>query len=176
LAYAALLFGVTGTGQPLSCLRLVGTDIHFYEEEPPLSLGWRAGAPQANNLAVPPLAWLREPGGAVELAAVDDAAVVHWARIDFDYKLARHSVQLNLAAGHEKFQAVTLLRPGHIAAVAADGVYWLRVRGGKLVPLVLTEVALSGVLACFVSPRTNELLVLRALHEVEVVRVPILTI
>jgi hypothetical protein len=58
-----------------------------------------------------------------------------------------------------------------LAAVHADGIHWLRLQGGKLAMTSITDAPVNGALACFLCPRTNELLVLRAVQEVQIVRI-----
>jgi hypothetical protein len=128
---------------------------------------WHPGVPHGSALHSATLSWLQPSGDRLEVAAVSASGSVYWGAFNLAGDL---QVVGKNALGGEGFRAATLIRPGHIAVVTLTGVRWLRCGEGGFRDWMETRADLPGCLACFLSPLTNELVVVCT---GEIVRIPI---
>jgi hypothetical protein len=128
-----------------------------------LPLSWM-GAPAGGPLALSPLSWLEPMPAHLALAGVTPGGALFWCWLQVSATGSR--VLASATTGQEKYRAAALLRPGHVAAVAADSIHWLRCHGRRFTPWSTTRVDMADAVACFASPLTNELLVVCAEGEV----------
>jgi tetratricopeptide (TPR) repeat protein len=99
--------------------------------------------------------------GTIELAGLDDDDEVWWTRLAMkDGRLTRNAQ--NSWMGEGRVGATTIYRPGGLAVVLDRGVAWLQASHSNLICVARNDVSLEGALACFVSLRTNELVVVLA--------------
>jgi hypothetical protein len=125
------------------------------------ALGWRPTLPAGSTLWRPPLAWLPAGPDAVEVAAVGPEGMLCWARVAFpDGKLGEVSpATMSLA---QPCLAVTLVKPGLLAAVTARAVHWFRVVGRGFARAAEWPEAFPEAVACFPHRRGDELIVVGA--------------
>jgi hypothetical protein len=107
------------------------------------------------------LTWFNHQNGVFcEIGRINaDGGGVYWSRLQ-NLGGTWRSFDSAVAAGHSGYQAVTILRPGRLAAVREGRVVWLRHGGKWLVPWSTQDLPLAPAHACFFSPRTNELVVI----------------
>jgi tetratricopeptide (TPR) repeat protein len=136
------------------------------------ALGWNVMPPQGALVSQTSLVWRQLDGAHCQIARVNaDGGGVYWSHLHRDqgnWKLVASAV----AAGHSGYQAVTILRPGRLAAVREGRIAWLRHGGKWLVPWSTQDLALPAAHACFFSPRTNELTVITKDNHAVCVPVP----
>ncbi len=133
----------------------------------PVSLGWRPGAFWRDLHSPPPLSW-QMTDGRLELAGVGGEEAVYWNEVQFQDGAA---TVVRASTPQTGYLAAALLGPGRVAAVRRAGIDWLCRERGQLVPGNATGMDLTGAVACFPSPRTNELLVV--CRDGWLVRVPV---
>jgi tetratricopeptide (TPR) repeat protein len=170
---AAVLLNPDSSGRPDGWLLFVGERLWYFAgggdlQAAPPSLGWRPGAHWGDLHSAPPLSW-RLAGGQLDLAGIGLDESVQWAQASF---LDDGNVAVARArAPQTGYLAATLLGPGRVAAVRRAGIDWLRVERAQLLPWTATGIDLTGAVACFHSPPTNELLVV--CRDGWLVRVPV---
>lgn len=113
------------------------------------------------------VSWLRSDD--LELAGLDAHDVLHWTKLRFTNAGMVVSGHRSAATEHG-YRAATLIRPGLVAGVRADGIDWL-FAGRGLQRTTETPGDLSGAVACFASLPTGELLVVCGTGDL--VRVPL---
>ncbi len=134
------------------------------------NLGWAPGLPSGCSLESPVVSWLRPQPTLLEVAGIESSGRLRWST--FGIFVPPGSVpERHLLLPDARYRAAALLRPGELAAVARDGVYWVRCGERALTVWATTRAALGDAVACFPSPLTRELLVVCA--EGDVVRVPL---
>ncbi len=148
--------------RPWSALLFAGNMLYHHRDgglvEPEgIDLGWAPRAHVVRLQSPPPLSWLRTAAGRIELAGVDANGTAYWTRLALDGR--PRAVTLPSASSH--YHAAALVRPGLVAAVRDGAVEWLRGEGRCLVARGATPLSAAAALACFPSPQTGELLVVR---------------
>ena len=121
-------------------------------------LGWYPNPPSGSTLQVAPLSWLPAGQDAIEFAAVGYGGMLCWARVAFPGgKLGEVK-----KAGRSPAQpclAVTLVKPGLVAAVTAKAVHWFRIAGRGFTQCAEWPEAFPDAVACFSHQAGNELIV-----------------
>jgi hypothetical protein len=137
-----------------------------------LVLGWTPAPPPVPLFGGAPLAWLRPDPHHLELAGRRENGSACWSLVHIGED-GRPVVRMTHVSGQEGYQAVTLVRPHLLAAVAPDRVDWLRGGSGRFVVVRRgpSVVGHSEAVACFPSAETRELLVVR--RDGVLVRVPV---
>ena len=137
-----------------------------------LGLGWTPARPPGPLFERPPVAWLRPDPEHLELAGRRADGSACWSRLHFGAD-GRPVVRTAGVSRKEAYQAVTLVRPGLVAAVGPDRVDWLRGGSGGFATYRRTPAVVghSVAVACFPSAETRELLVVR--RDGILVRVPV---
>jgi hypothetical protein len=126
-----------------------------------VGLGWTPAPLPA--FPRPPVAWLRPDPEHLELAGRRADGSACWSRLQFGAN-GRPTVRAAGLSRKEAYQAVTLVRPGLVAAVGPERIDWLRGGPGggfavyRRTPAVVGH---SEAVACFPSAETRELLVVR---------------
>jgi hypothetical protein len=113
-------------------------------------------AVRGGHLRRPEPAWLHHGTEAVEVAGVTAAGQVYASQVRVREDLHVTSAALD---DQHPFLAVTLLRPGLVAAVTRNAVLRLRREGTRLRILSRARVPLGAAVACFPHATTRELLV-----------------
>jgi tetratricopeptide (TPR) repeat protein len=156
---------------------LFGHDLLWWTPPPSdrleaVGLGWTPARPPVPLFERPPVAWLRPDPEHLELAGRRADGSACWSRLHFGAD-GRPVVRTAGVSRKEAYHAVTLVRPGLVAAVGPNGVDWLCGGSGGLAPLrrAPAVVGHSDAVACFPSAETRELLVVR--RDGFLVRVPV---
>jgi tetratricopeptide (TPR) repeat protein len=132
-------------------------------------LFWTPDRPEGNPLRTIPLSHHEYGEGLVEVAGLDSKGCLHYSQISFSGLDPQVNVT-NTAVRPEGYLATTIVGPGEVAGVSRSHIDWLRAGKREFTRKSTTMVALRSAIACFVSFRTSELLVVCA--EGEVARVP----
>ncbi len=123
-------------------------------------LSWNVQPPADALVRQASLTWFQEDGAHCEVARISaSGGGVYWSHLHRDQGRWRLHAS-GVAAGHSGYDAVTILRPGRLAAVREGRVVWLRPVGNWLMPWSTQDLALPASSACFFSPHTNELTVI----------------
>jgi hypothetical protein len=155
-----------GGRRPLDLFLLAGRQIgharspvmtsHLALEWKPL--GWYPDRPTGSTLQRAPLSWLPAGRDAIEVAAVGYGGMLCWGRIAFPGgKLGE--VKRAGRSPAQRCLAVTLVKPGVVAAVMAKAVQWFRVAGRGFTQCAEWPEAISDAVACFPHQAGNELIV-----------------
>jgi tetratricopeptide (TPR) repeat protein len=105
----------------------------------------------------------------LDLACIHASKVVRYSILQFTGN--SYEVRCSAWARSAQIKAFAILAPGRVAIASEKRVEWLRLSGDRFEETGQTSVSLPDVVACFDSPRTNELLVV--CRGGELVRVPI---
>jgi tetratricopeptide (TPR) repeat protein len=133
------------------------------------ALGWRLTLPAGSTLRRPPLAWLPAGPDAFEVAAVGPEGMLCWARVTLLYGMLGEVSRVTMSLASPCL-AVTLVKPGLLAAVTARAVHWFRVVGHGFAQTAEWPEAFPEAVACFPHQRGDELIVVGA--DGTVARVP----
>jgi tetratricopeptide (TPR) repeat protein len=153
------------TGSPRTVLLLTPQYIHFsftpaYSESfETKTLGWSPTGPENSPLHSVPLSCLWSEDE-FELAGLDREGTIHWMKFLLGRELIV-SRGRNVRPCTGGYRAVTLVRPGLVAAVGPSRLEWLRAgRDGFTVQTGTDRAVFTGVVACFASAPTGELLLI----------------
>ena len=124
------------------------------------SLGWMPCCPPGSSLVVPPLAWYPRSPTELELAGLDPEGKLFFSLVQIGSEELQVATNSSADSG---YRALTILRPGVLAAVASGHVDWLRL-GGCTRPFLCsrTPFAMTQPVACFHYRGAEELMVIGA--------------
>jgi tetratricopeptide (TPR) repeat protein len=140
------------------------------EVREPAAIGWTPGRAEGSTLYAAPLSWLRPHPDHLELAGMRGDGNACWSLVQFGPNGQPQKRMTNVTR-ESKYQAAALVRPHLVAAVGTYRIDWLRAGFSGFAFSSATHVALPGVVACFPSHPTRELLVVS--RDGVVVRVPV---
>jgi hypothetical protein len=139
-----------------------------------LRLGWLPSNSRGSALAQAPLSCRPSYQDGIEIVGVTDEGAVCRSVIDLLDRpgaVARLAAT-NVSASDLGYRCATIVRSGHVAAVGARSVHWLRGVWSRFARLGVSEDCVErDSIACFSCHRTRELLVVG--REGLLIRVPI---
>jgi tetratricopeptide (TPR) repeat protein len=138
----------------------------------PIPLGWFRSSPEDGWLETPVHSWLASHPTHLELAGVDAGGILYHSALQLALTSEGPAIR-TCRVSDRSYRAAALVRAGRVAAIAANGVAWLSTTGTHLVATGWTPADLPDALAGFVSPGTNELLIV--CREGDLVRVALPT-
>ncbi len=121
-------------------------------------LGWTPEAPEGSSLRAAPLSTLPVGQEGLEVAGIQ-AGVVAWASLPAPRSNERPAALFRSGGG---YRAVTLVRPGVLAAVSRSGIERLEVSQSSLVQTSITAAVAGNAVACFHVEATQEIVVVLA--------------
>lgn len=110
----------------------------------------------SSSLDVTPLSLMSQGPGCLEIAGVGLGGVLTWAKIEHE---PQSLANVTIRSHPGPCQAAALTRCGVIAAIAEDGIAWLRVDASGLKEQMRQRASFTDVIACFPSASTMELIV-----------------
>jgi hypothetical protein len=157
---------LTHQGGTFSCF----SAIHPTGERKTGRLGWAPRFLDEHSSAVPSLSWILTAANLLELAGTNHEGIVHCSEVDLDAS----PLQVRTASAPGNLvgcQAACLVRPGLVVGVMPDRIVWFRATFPMLKVERALEANFRGVVTCFPSPRTDE--VLLVFHDGEIAHVPV---
>ena len=120
-------------------------------------LGWMTVGTNENISGNGSMSWLPQNGNLLSLAGANDSGIPQYSEVDL-----RSSDQVRTARPRARLdacQAVCIARPGLLAAVAPKRMFWLYTTFPTFQVERTVEGDFEGAIACFASPRTDEVLI-----------------
>ncbi len=134
-------------------------------------LSWLPRLPEGNPLASPPFSCWNSAKNRLEIAGIGLSGTIYRSVFEWCGPVL-DLVMTNRSAADEVYLASTLLRPGLVAGVTSQSVHWLRAISNRFSHLSTTEVSIPSAIACAVSRRTGELIVVSQEGWIERVNLP----
>ena len=92
-----------------------------------------------------------------EIVGIGAEGVLCWLDLEFQ---AGHLINTTSKSAAGPFRAAALVRPGVIAAVANDGIVWLRAGPSGIKEQLRQRLSLPDIVACFPNQDTQELIII----------------
>ncbi len=111
----------------------------------------------SSSLEATPLSWLSKGADRLEIAGIGAEGVLSWLDLEF---AAGELIGTTSQSAAGPFRAGALIRGGVIAAVAHDGIVWLRAGASGMKEQLRQRLSLPDVVACYPNRDTLELIVI----------------
>jgi tetratricopeptide (TPR) repeat protein len=115
------------------------------------------GQPANSSLDATPLSWICKSPGRLEVAGIGAEGALSWLDLEFQ---AGELINTTSKSAPGPFRAAALIRSGVIAAVANDGITWMRASAGGIKEQCRQRISLADVVACFANHDIHELIVI----------------
>jgi len=111
----------------------------------------------SSSLDATPLSWISTGSGRLEVAGIGAEGALSWLDIEFQ---PDQLINMTSKSAAGPFRAAALIRCGIIAAVADDGIAWLRASAAGIKEQIRQRLSLPDVVACFPDQDTRELIII----------------